>query len=133
MIGGITPEGKLYTMTLERAFKGEDCIQFLECLQQQIPGKLRIIWDGASIHRSKAIKKYLADGAAQRLRLVQLPGYAPELNPQEGIWRYLKYIELKNVCCRDIEHLKAELRKARERLRHKKHIFRACFEHAGYL
>src|SRR5215204_2517868 len=31
----------------------------------------------------------------QRLKLEQLPGYAPDLNPDEGIWKHLKYVELK--------------------------------------
>jgi hypothetical protein len=39
----------------------------------------------------------LSRGAAKRLRLEQLPGYAPELNPDEGICAYLKYVELRNA------------------------------------
>ena len=117
----------------QESFKSHHVIDFLEHLQRHIAGKLLIIWDGAPIHRSKAIKQYLAEGAAERIRLERLPGYAPDLNPDEGIWRYLKYVELKNLCCRNIEHLKEELRKAKERLRHKKHIIRACFQQAGVL
>src|SRR6266702_4407177 len=29
---------------------------------------------------------FLAGGAAKRLHLERLPGYAPDLNPQEGVW-----------------------------------------------
>ncbi len=32
----------------------------------------------------------LCRGAAKRLHLERLPGYAPELNPQEGVWNLLK-------------------------------------------
>lgn len=49
----------------------------------------------------------------------QLPGYAPDLNPDEGIWQYLKNVELKNVCFENLEALKKQLRLAFERLRHK--------------
>jgi hypothetical protein len=38
-----------------------------------------------------------------------LPGYAPELNPDEGIWKHLKYVELKNICCRSLSELRQEL------------------------
>jgi hypothetical protein len=48
---------------------------------------------------------FLAQGATKRLRLEQLPGYAPDLNPDEGIWAYLKYVELRNVCCTDLVSL----------------------------
>jgi transposase len=58
---------------------------------------------------------------------------APDLNPAEGIWRHLKWVELKNVCCRDLDHLRAELRKAKERLHHKKHIIQACIRQPGYV
>jgi transposase len=133
VIGGITPDGRLFTRVQEEAFKSQGCIDFLEHLQRQIPGKLLILWDGAPIHRSKAIQDYLTQGAAKRLWLEPLPAYAPDLNPEEGVWRHLKYTELKNVCCQNMAHLKAEFVKARERLRHKKHIIRACFKHAGCL
>jgi transposase len=86
-----------------------------------------VIWDGSPIHRGQAVRDFLASGAASRLQLELLPGYAPELNPDEGIWKHLKYVELKNVCCRSL----SELRKAKERLRHKKHIILGCIRQPG--
>ncbi len=74
-------------------------VQFLRHLLRQTPGKVPVIWDGARLHRGGPIKEFLAQGAAKRLRLEQLPGYAPELNPDGGIWSHLKYVELRNVCC----------------------------------
>jgi transposase len=76
--------------------------------------------DGAPMHRSRAIKTFLAEGAAKRLRLKQLPGYAPDLNPDEGIWAYLKYVQLRNVCCTDLNDLLQHLHLATARLRHKR-------------
>ena len=72
-------------------------------------------------------------GAAKRLHLEQLPGYAPDLNPDEGIWNYLQRVELGNVCCADLKHLTATLTRARERLRHKREIIRSCMRECGYL
>ena len=43
------------------------------------------------------IDEFLASGAEDRLKLEQLPGYAPDLNPDEGVWKHLKYVELKNL------------------------------------
>jgi transposase len=44
------------------------------------------------------IDEFLASGAAEdRLKLEQLPGYAPDLNPDEGVWKHLNYVELKNL------------------------------------
>ncbi|HEV8194123.1 MAG TPA: transposase [Ktedonobacterales bacterium] len=56
------------------------------CGSRNIRGKLLVIWDGSPMHRGQPVKDFLRQGAAKRLRLEQLPGYAPELNPDEGIW-----------------------------------------------
>lgn len=133
VISGITPDGQLFLRVQEKAFDSAGCIGFLEQLQGQIPGKLLIIWDGAPIHRSKAVQEYLSGGAAKRLWLERLPGYAPELNPDEGIWRYLKYVELRNLCCRDIGHLREELDQAAARLGDRPDLIQACFDHVAYI
>jgi transposase len=132
VMSGITLEGKLLMIEQERAFKGEDVVCFLKHALRQIAGKLLVIWDGSPIHRAKVIKEFLVGGAAARLQLEQLPGYAPELNPDEGIWKHLKYVELKNVCCRSLSELRVELRKAKERLRHKKHVILGCIRQPGF-
>jgi transposase len=48
--------------------------------------------------KSQTIKEFLTNGAAHRLHLERLPAYAPELNPDEGLWQQLKGVELRNVC-----------------------------------
>jgi transposase len=115
----------------ERAFKGEDVVRFLKHTLGQIPAKLLIVWDGSPIHRSKAVKEFLEGGAAERIRLEQLPAYAPELNPDEGICKHLNYTELKNLCCQSLAELRVELRKAKERLRHNKQVILGCIRQPG--
>jgi transposase len=131
VIGAISTDGRLFLQMQRKAYKGPDVIRFLRLLLRKIPGKLFIIWDGASIHRCQALKDFLARGAAKRIHLEQLPGYAPELNPQEGVWNLLKRRELKNVCCCDLWQAEDELRHAKARLRHRKPILLQCFAHAG--
>jgi transposase len=131
-MSAITLEGKLYIKEQDRAFKGEDVVRFLKHLMRQIPGKLLLIWDGSPIHRSQAVKDFLSSGASRRLKLEQLPGYAPELNPDEGIWKHLKCVELKNLCCESLSELKIELRKAKERLRHKRDVILGCIRQPGF-
>lgn len=131
VISAITPAGRLLTRTQTAGFNGATVVQFLQHLLRQLPGKLLVIWDGLPAHRSAAVKTFLKQGAAARLHLEPLPPYAPDLNPDEGIWRYLKHVELANVCCYDLAHLGRELRKAIARLRHKTDVIRACFREAG--
>jgi transposase len=135
-MSAITLEGKLYMIEQEKAFKGEDVVRFLKHLMGQIPGKLLIIWDGSPIHRGGAVKEFLASGAASRLhsrlQLEQLPGYAPDLNPDEGVWKHLKCVELKNFCCQSLCEFRVELRRAKERLRHKTHVILGCIRQPGF-
>jgi transposase len=131
-ISGITPDGRVFLQVRKQAYDGEAVVQFLRVLLRKVPGKLLIIWDRATIHRSHRLKAFLASGAAKRIHLELLPGYAPELNPDEGIWQYLKRYELRNVCCTTLAHLEQEVIRARERLRHKRTVIRSCFALAGY-
>jgi len=130
-ISAITPEGQLLLHVQEDAYHGVDVVRFLGHVLRHIAGKLLIMWDGASIHRSQPIKDFLAAGAAERIHLERLPGYAPDLNPDEGIWGYLKYVELKNVVCYDQDELRYELRLATARLRHKQQVIKGCITQAG--
>jgi transposase len=130
-MSAITLEGKLYMIEQECAFKGEDVVRFLKHLMRQIEGKLLVIWDGSPIHRGAAVKDFLSSGASRRLKLEQLPGYAPDLNPDEGVWKHLKCVELKNLCCESLSELKIELRKAKERLRRKRDVILGCIRQPG--
>src|SRR5918992_5508750 len=85
-ISAISPEGKLYFRSQDRAINSDDVVAFLEHLLREGPGRMVLIWDGAPIHRSHTIREFLTHGAAPRLHLERLPAYAPELNPGEGLW-----------------------------------------------
>lgn len=104
-ISGITLDGRLYMQTREAAFDAHGVVGFLRVLLRKIRGKVLVIWDGSPIHKGQPIKDYLKRGAAKRLHLERLPGYAPDLNPDEGVWNYLKRVELKNRCCADLAEL----------------------------
>ncbi len=133
VISALTPDGRLFTHVQEAAFRGPAIVAFLRQLLRQVRGKLLVIWDGAPIHRCQLVKEFLAAGAAQRIHLEQLPAYAPELNPDEGVWNLLKRVELRNRCCHDLDELRWELGLAIRRLRRRTDRLLACFHHAGPL
>jgi transposase len=126
-ISGITPAGKLYMRVFEDSIRGMEVVGFLRHVLREVEGKLTVIWDGLPAHRGSKVRDFLADGAAGRLHLEQLPGYAPDLNPDEGVWNWLKNVEMKNLCCKGLDQLKTELRRAKERLRHKTQIIQSFF------
>jgi transposase len=122
----------LFLCVREQSLRSPDVVDFLRQLLRQIPGKLLVVWDGSPIHRAQPVKDFLAAGATKRLRVEQLPAYAPELNPDEGIWNLLKRVELRNVRCQDLAHLRDEVGLAAARLRHKRAVIRGCVRQCGY-
>lgn len=79
-------------------------ISFLQGLARHIRNPIIVVWDRLPAHRSRAVNRYLA--RHKRLRIELLPPYAPELNPVETLWSYLKQNPLANLAATDAEHLR---------------------------
>jgi transposase len=133
VMGAVTAAGQRFTHIQTQSGTGQTAVAFLQQLLRQIPGKLLVVWDGASSHHGQAVKAFLARGAAARLCLERLPAYAPDLNPTEGVWNLLKRTALKNRCCLDLDELRWELGLAIRRLQRRPHLIRACFAQCGYV
>ena len=131
ILSGITPHGWLFTMTRYDALNGLDSVHFLKHLLSQTDRKLLVIWDGSRIHRNEQVKSFLSNGASKKIHLERLPAYAPDLNPDEGVWKHLKYVELRNTCCLDLMNLHQKLSLAILRLRRKPYLIQSFFFQAG--
>jgi len=132
LIGAVTPQGRLFLKIHSHSITSREIVRFLGQLQRQIPGLLLVIWDGIPTHRSKVVKAYLAAGAAKRIYLEQLPGYAPDLNPTEWVWSYLKIAELANIACHHLPELEALIQNSKRRMQQKPELIRAFVCDAGY-
>ncbi|WP_411348095.1 transposase [Paenibacillus sp. WLX2291] len=70
--------------------------RFLEQILAVYPtGKLVMVVDNGRIHKAAAIRFFLSQHP--RLQLVFLPKYSPEMNPIEGLWKWLKSDVIHNV------------------------------------
>jgi transposase len=131
VMGGMTPEGRVYTLVRQESLNGQHSIEFLLHLLRVAGERLLVIWDGSPIHRRAAVKEFVA-GTRGRVWVEALPGYAPDLNPwDEGGWHHLKDVEMRNRVCRDLDELHQELDLAVGRLRQKPHLVRSFFAQAG--
>jgi transposase len=131
VMGGMTPEGRVYTLVRQESLNGLHSIEFLLHLLRVAGDRLLVIWDGSPIHRRVEVKEFVA-GTRGRVWLEALPGYAPDLNPwDEGGWHHLKDVEMRNLVCRDLDELHQELDLAIGRLRQKPHLVRSFFAQAG--
>lgn len=82
MISAITNRGHLAFMVFHGKFEGSLFVDFMQRLLKQATGKIYLIVDGHPVHRSSVAKQFVVAQQA-RLRLIRLPGYCPELNPDE--------------------------------------------------
>jgi len=89
MLSAISSKGELRFMLEAGRVTGEVFVEFLRRLLHGATGPVFLIVDGAPIHRSKLVNAFLASTNGQ-LRLFFLPPYAPELNPDEQVWNYVK-------------------------------------------
>jgi transposase len=78
----------LYCQLYEDNIQGEEVAAFLRHLLHQIHGHLIVLLDNGQAHRGDPVQELLA--RTTRLHLEPFPPYAPELNPDEGVWNHLK-------------------------------------------
>jgi putative transposase len=62
-----------------------------------------LLWDRFNPHRSAGIRLFLSQ--SPRLHVLFFPPYAPELNPTENFWSYLKTNPLANAALPDLPSL----------------------------
>ena len=80
----------------EGTIRAPQVIEFIQQLRARIGKKLLLVWDGLSAHGSRAVRAFL-EGLGEAVRVERLPAYAPELNPVEFLWGYLKNHPLANL------------------------------------
>ena len=109
MISAITNKGALAFMVFTGKFNAPVFVNFMHRLLKQIKGKVYLIVDGHPVHKSSQAKRFLAHNA-KRLRLILLPGYCPELNPDELLNQDVKTNALGKSRPRDKVEMMATVR-----------------------
>ena len=82
VISTITNRGRLSFMMFKQRFTASVAIEFLGRLVRHVGRKVFVIWDGHPVHRSRKVKRWVAEHR-DRIRMFFLPGYSPQLNPDE--------------------------------------------------
>ena len=106
----------------------ERALDFLEHLQRQLRTPIVLIWDSFQAHKGELIHQCALPRSAH---LEYLPPYAPELNPVEYLWAYLKTNPLANDPAVDLHNLAHRTRRAAYSVQHQQDLLRAFFRHTG--
>jgi transposase len=110
-ISAVTLDGRVYFHLYDHSIKAREVALFVMHLLRQIDGPITLIWDGISTHRAGDVQKEIIK-AGDRLEVYKLPPYAPELNPDEYFWNWLKNKELVNCVYDSLYELATRLSKA---------------------
>jgi len=125
-ISAVTPNPHAYLGLVRGTIRSRELIAFVRWLLRRIPGMVFLFWDGLNTHRSKPTRAALRE-YRRRLRVYRLPAYAPELNPDEGLWGWMKHHALAGQCPPDLEQLIHSIRLALRRLRRRPEVIRSFF------
>lgn len=91
----------------DESIRQHQVVAFLRHLRAHLRGPIIVVWDRLGAHRGAQIRAYLQQHP--RLTVELLPPYAPELNPNQYGWSYLKYGQLANFCPRDLDQLERKV------------------------
>ena len=123
VIGGITRDGRVLSNSVVGSVKSAGVVAFLEYVLNTMSGQVIVVFDNARIHKSKLVQAFVTSHA--RLEIVHTPPYqrihaflyAPECNPVEWLWSWVKRTELVGLPARSAGDLRAAWRRGLARVR----------------
>jgi len=89
VISAVNARGEFWAVTYTGKLNAESFVAFLQNFMDSQTGKIFLVVDGHPAHKANAVKRYI-QSLKGRLELHFLPPYAPDLNPDEFVWSYMK-------------------------------------------
>lgn len=123
----ISPANKMIFRLEKKRVDADKHIEFLEQMLKQHPKrKIIVIEDRAPAHRANKVKHFVEEHK-KRLAIYLLPPYAPELNPDEHVWEYLKAYKLKAHQAQDTKELRKLVKRKMQGIQRKKQVINSFF------
>ena len=110
-------------------FHGPCVACFLEHLRLKINGPITLLWDEIAIHRTKPVIDYLH--RHRKMIVEPFPPYAPELNPVDNVWGYVKYNRLANYAPMDLATLRERITTEFRRLQKRPDLLKSFYRRTG--
>ena len=127
MLSAVSAQGKLRFMVHDGKVNSGVFIDFCKRLLRDADTPVYLVVDGHPCHRSRATKEFVA-ATEGRLKLFFLPGYSPELNPDEWVWKNVKHDRIAKTGVTSKDDLKTKATTALRRLQKLPHLVRAFFQ-----
>ena len=133
VISAVNARGEFWAATYDGKLNAESFVLFLQNFLKGCQGKVFLIVDGHPAHTAKAVERYVAS-LAGRLELHRLPSYAPDLNPDEYVWSYMKNNGVSKKPLKKNEALRARVEEDLLRIKADRRLVRSffCAESVAY-
>ncbi|GAA3273416.1 hypothetical protein GCM10010469_52470 [Streptomyces labedae] len=107
-----------------KSFSWKDYRDLIQTAHQQLGGPIVLVWDNLNTHLTAGMRRYIAD--RDWLTVFQLPPYAPDLNPVEGIWSVLRRTTTANRAFADPDDLITAVRRGLRQLQYRPGVLDGC-------
>ena len=110
-------------------FRGPSLVSFLADLRRKIRGPMTLLWDEIPIHRARVVRRFLH--RHRTIVVEEFPPFAPELNPVDYVWSYVKYSRLANYTPPNLDVIRERITAEFCRLEKRPDLLRSFFQHTG--
>lgn len=97
----------------------------------QLGGPIVLVWDNLRMHLVEAMRRFIADHA-DWLTGFQLPCYATDLNPQEGIWSLVKR-DIGNLAAADLGQIARAVKRRLKQIQYRPDLVDGCLTSTGLI
>lgn len=121
-----------YALIPNGSFTENEFPDLLTDLREALGGpRVVLVWDRLSGHYTSRRTRQFLDENASWLTVEPLPGYAPELNPVEQAWAWVKNAVLAQYCAPTLADLADAADRALDRLRKHPELLTPFLRHTG--
>jgi transposase len=124
----VTSKGAFWFVTYKGGLNGALFVTLLKKMMRGRRRPLHLVLDGLPAHKTRLVKEYVASTSG-KLTLHVLPGYAPELNPDELVWSHAKRTGTARRPLQKGEQLEARVTAQLASMQRNKPLIRSFFKH----
>jgi transposase len=126
VISAVNARGEFWATTYTGKLDAESFVAFLGNFMKQQQGIVYLVVDGHPAHKANKVKAFIKQMKG-RLELHFLPPYAPDLNPDEFVWSYMKNIGVSKKPLKKNESMRERVEEDLRTIKRDKSLVRSFF------